>query len=126
MEEYLEDYRDLFNLFSRIKEIDESYQLMINKKTKRIEVHNFSQRGSSFVMVAEPLDARLIQKLVATRRENAKAFFKKLDDENEELERKNIEKIATKASLVSEEIAKYSFSKNRDLTDDEFKKILNI
>ena len=126
MKEYLEKYTDIFNICHRIKIIDKDYELFFNKKTKEFEVHNSNQRGSSLVFCTKVLDARLITKLKETRREHAKEFFKKLDEENQKQELKARQTIISNASDYIGEIAKYSFIKNRDLTDEEFKRILNI
>ena len=37
MKEYLEKYRDIFDLRLRIKEIDKNYELVFNKKTKQVK-----------------------------------------------------------------------------------------
>ena len=125
MKEYLEKYTDLFNLSERIKQIDGGYTLCFNKRLKRFEVHNFNLKDS-FICLVPFLDARLIEKLVLTRRENMKAFFKKLDEENEKLEAKKQNEIMLNAKDKLGEIAKYSFILNRDLTSAEIQKILNI
>jgi len=126
MKEYLEQYTDLFNIASRVKEIDEGYSLYFNKKTKEFEIHNPNQRGNSLVFSARKVDARIINKLKETRRERAKEFFKKLDEENEKQRQKSMQTIINNASDRLCEIAKYSFIKNRDLEENELKKILNI
>lgn len=126
MEEYLEEYRDLFDLYKRIREIDKNYVLLKNKMNGKIEVHNFNQRGVSFVMEAKPLDARLIEKLQKTRVENSVKFFRELDLQNEKIEREKFNSLTQKTREINEEIAKYSFSKNQDLTSSEIAKILNI
>lgn len=92
MKEYLEKYRDIFDLRLRIKEIDKNYELVFNKKTKQVEVHDFTQRGDSFVARAFPLDARLINLLKQTRSSRAKEFFAEIDEFNRAL----IEKITNK------------------------------
>lgn len=125
MKEYLEKYTDLLNISGRIKEIDAGYELFFNKKLKRFEVHNNSC-VDSFVCLVPFLDARLIEKLILTRRENMQKFFKKLDEENEKLEAKKQNEILSDAKDKIGEIAKYSFNINRDLTTPEIQKILNI
>ena len=125
MKEYLEKYDDLFGLSLRIKEIDSNYLLLLNKKLNRIEVHNTNQPITSFVCVAEPLDARLIVKLKGTRSEVAHKFFAELDDFNENLKQQKMQELTQKTYDINHEIANYSFTKNRDLTDNEIKKIIN-
>lgn len=126
MKEYLENFYDLYNLYARIKEIDRNYRLVFNKKNKRAEVHNFSQRGTSFVMVAEPLDARLILKLKQTRVENSHQFLKELDEYNANLQIKQQQQVLDRAKDINCEIANYSFIKNQNLTSEEIHKIINI
>ena len=125
MKEYLEKYDDLFGLSLRIKEIDSNYLLLLNKKLNRVEVHNTNQPITSFVCVAKPLDARLIVKLKRTRSEVAYKFFAELDDFNENLKQQKMQELTQKTYDINHEIANYSFTKNRDLTDNEIKKIIN-
>ena len=126
MKEYLVLYKDVFFLYKRIKEIDRNYQLLFNLKNKHFEIHNFNQRGTSFVMQAEPLDSRLIKKLVETRIENVNKLIAKLDEENERVKQQGEKRATESAKDRFFEIAKYSFNKNRDLSQEEIKKILNI
>lgn len=126
MKEYLENFYDLYNLYARIKEIDKNYNLVFNKKNKRAEVHNFNQKGTSFVMVANPLDARLILKLKQTRVENSAKFFKDIEEYNLNLQIKQQEQLLNKAKDINYEIANYSFVKNQNLTSEEIHKIINI
>ena len=126
MKEYLEVYHDPYFLHERIKEIDQNYNLMLNKRTKRFEVHNFCERGTSLVTVLDKVDASILNKLKLTRIENYSRFLKELETANIKAENEKFTEIFEKTSLVCGEIAKYSFLKNRDLTDYEFKKILNI
>ena len=126
MKEYLVVYKDVFFIYRRIKEIDRNYCLMFNLKNKCFEIHNFNQRGTSFVMTAEPLDSRLISKLVETRVENVNKLIQKLDGENERIKMQGKKTAINSANDRFFEIAKYSFNKNRDLSQEEIKKILNI
>ena len=125
MKEYLEKYRDIFDLRLRIKEIDKNYELVFNKKTKQVEVHDFTQRGDSFVARAFPLDARLINLLKQTRSSRVKEFFAEIDEFNRALIEKNNKQISQTAEDKLREIANYSFIKNRDLSQEEISKILN-
>lgn len=126
MKEYLEEYHDIFFLFNRIKEIDSNYGLFFNKKAKRLEIHNFCQRGSSLVMVANSLDQNILTKLRETRCENSSKLFARIEQYNQQIQTKKLEGLKTQCSDVYKEIAKYSFLKNRDLTDLEFQKFLKI
>ncbi|MBQ7579220.1 MAG: hypothetical protein IJT25_01670 [Clostridia bacterium] len=126
MKEYLEKYYDMFNLYNRIKLIDENYELLFNKKDKCFEIHNFNQMGASLVFKTDILDSRIILKLKETRRENMLSFFKKLDEENEKLEASKQKSLINDAQDKLSEIAKYSFNLNRDLTQKEITNILNI
>lgn len=125
MKEYLTRHKDVLGIWWRLKEIDRNYDLMLNKKLNRLEVHNVCQIGPSLVCVASPCDARLVKKIYLTRRENAQKFFKQLEKENERRRICAEQRIIFDAQARAEEIARYSFITNRDLTENEMKKILN-
>ena len=125
MKEYLEKVFDLLFLYKRVKEINPNFELCKNLKTGRFEVHNFSNFKDSLVITAPNLDARLIDKLKETSADNAHKLFKRLDEENQKNEQKNLDNLVEDASNKLNEIAKYSFYKNEDLTEEQIKKIIN-
>lgn len=125
MREYLEKFQDILGLWWRIKLLDPNYELLLNKKNGRLEIHNEKQAGSSFVCVASPCDARLIKRLWETRRENAKKFFEMLEKHNIEQKMRTEKSIVENSQSRLEEVVKYSFITNRELSEAEIKKIIN-
>ena len=125
MKEYLEKVFDLLFLYKRVKEINPDFELCKNLKTGAFEVHNFSNHKDSLVITSLYLDNRLIEKLKKTSADNAHKLFKWIDEENEKNEQKNLDNLVEDASNKLNEIAKYSFYKNEDLTEEQIKKIIN-
>ena len=75
---------DLYDIASRLKAIDEDYFVLFCYKTKKYEIHNKGQRGStlSLVLPYPHLDARALSLVRQTRTERADQLFRELNFEN--------------------------------------------
>ena len=89
----LEEYKDMYGIYWRIKEIRPTYKLFLNRKTGKIELHDANFIGANMVFDL-PIFPNVIDKINATRIENANYIFRKIDAEN----RKNDLKIIENAS----------------------------
>lgn len=88
-------YSDNFDIVSRLKEIDSSYFIARNYKTKKFELHAKNARGSSLCLVLPyaTLDERTLTHARRTRAERAHKLLKEYELENlrlEKLERKKV------------------------------------
>ena len=75
---------DLFDIASRLKEIDENYVVFRNKKLHRFEIH-----AHGVLQIAVPfdrLDARTLALARETRLENMARLIARIDKENERLD----------------------------------------
>lgn len=77
---------DALDIVQRLKEIDESYFLLLNRETGRYEIHSSAQQGDSFCLSLpfDALDARTLAYARRYRRERAEEIFKEIDRENEQ------------------------------------------
>ena len=75
---------DLFDIASRLREIDANYKLFFNKLLNRFEVHNQAQRGNTLAVVVpyQQLDARTVHYVRKTRVENAQRLFDEMEKQN--------------------------------------------
>ena len=75
---------DLFDIAKRLREIDDGYFVFYSYKTKKYEIHNKKQRGStlSVVLPFDKLDARALNYVRSTRRERASELFAQMEREN--------------------------------------------
>ncbi|MCL2847578.1 MAG: hypothetical protein FWE13_02350 [Firmicutes bacterium] len=89
---------DLYDISSRIKEIDSSYFIARNNKTKKIEVHADNKQGSSLCLVLpfDRLDNRTLVHTRRTRVERAKQLLAEAEKENVRLEKQEAERILKK------------------------------
>lgn len=94
----LVEYKDMFGLYWRVREIRPSYRLYLNRQTQKVELHdiNFGGKCMTFSL---PIWPDIIDKINATRIENANLIFRKIDQENMKNEIKNTQNAI--------EIAKY-------------------
>jgi len=82
---------DLFDIASRLKEIDSRYELYFNKMLGRFEIH-----ANGVLQLAVPfdrLDARTLGFARETRLENMRALLERMDNENAVLDRQKQQKI---------------------------------
>ena len=81
---------DPFYICSRIKEIDENYFFIYNFDKNRFELHNSSQKGSTFSLAIpfDVLDERTLFLAKKSRIENMEKIIKEMDEENLKREQK--------------------------------------
>jgi len=126
MNKYLSEYKDKFNLYKRIKMINPNYKLMLNHKTHRFEIHDFSCCFGSLCLSIGllDLDSRIIKRLFESKRENMKALFLKIERENEMLREKNRNLAIEQGADLSREIIEYAQRRQRDLSSDEIHNLI--
>lgn len=98
----IEIKNDVYFILSRLKEIDENYQIFYNTRRKVFEVHNKAQIGDSYCLTVPygVLDSRLIELVRKTRVENSKKLFEEIDKQNEQIENKNKKEIVKYAENI--------------------------
>lgn len=98
----IEIKNDVYFILSRLKEIDENYQIFYNTRRKVFEVHNKAQIGGSYSLTVPygVLDSRLIELVRKTRVENSKKLFEEIDKQNEQIENKNKKEIVKYAENI--------------------------
>ena len=98
----IEIKNDVYFILSRLKEIDENYQIFYNTRRKVFEVHNKAQIGDSYSLTVpySVLDSRLIELVRKTRVENSKKLFEEIDKQNEQIENKNKKEIVKYAENI--------------------------
>ena len=89
---------DVFDIAKRIKEIDDDYFVVYDKKLCRFEVHNKRQKPDtlSLVLPYDRLDCRAIDKVLSTRTQHIVKLLDELDKQNEQLQQKQIKEMANK------------------------------
>lgn len=116
--EYLiEIYYDVFDIASRIREIDSSYKLYYNTKLHRYEL--YSKRGLhenlELVCPYPCLDARFLNKTRQSRKEYAEKLIQQMERENEKITQANQKKILNHTQDKAKEMIKYADNKCRDV-----------
>jgi ribosomal protein S1 len=77
---------DLFDIASRLKEIDERYFPVYNKKYGRFEIHCAEDgRSLACVLPFDRLDGRTIEYVRETRVENVERLFGEIEKNNEKI-----------------------------------------
>ena len=110
---HLDPILDPTGISWRLKEIDKGYVLVFNKKTKRVEVHNLSNKGDTLSVVCpyEKIDKRLLTLVRQTRRERSEELMAEIDAENEKLEKSAHDKTVDNARERVKELLKTKLRK---------------
>lgn len=112
---------DVFNIINRIKEIDENYYIVYNTNSKKFEVHNSGNVNSYCLTIPyKNLDVRTIELIHKTAIRNYDKVIKQMDEENERLQEKEINKAKEINDYKIREVLKYS---NKNKVDKAFKTI---
>ena len=91
MKDYLVKTGDVFGIETRLKEIDQGYEIYFNKLKKRFEVHNKNNKDGDTLAVVCPfseLDCRLISLVRKTRVERTNDILREIEEQNEKIEKK--------------------------------------
>lgn len=90
---------DLYDIASRIKQIDDGYFIFYSYKRKKYEIHNSHQRGNtlSLILPFDKLDARALDLVRQTSRERASEYLKEIEKENERARALSTEKAVKNA-----------------------------
>lgn len=75
------EYKDIYGLYWRVKLIRPSYKLMLNRRTNKVELHD-SNFGGKCMTFSLPILPNVIDKINATKIENAHAIFRKIEQDN--------------------------------------------
>lgn len=80
----MEVFEDLFDISSRVKEIDEDYFVVFNEKFCRYEIHNRKQHDNTLCVIAPfgKLDKRVLDKLRETKIERFDEICSMLENPN--------------------------------------------
>lgn len=87
--ELIEIEDDIFDICKRLKEIDATYYIVFNKKTRKFELHSSSNKKNSLCLILpfEKLDCRTVNYALVSRVENCSSIFQKIEENNEEIDR---------------------------------------
>ncbi len=88
---------DLFDISSRLKDVEREYFVLYDTKKKVYEIHNTMQKGNSFCfLVGRRLDYYAIQKAHKTSIKWLKSTLKNIDNHNNRLEERANKEISYK------------------------------
>lgn len=88
MDRLVEIRNDVFDIASRLREVDGDYYPVYNVTKKRFEIHHRGRAKSlQLVLPYDSLDCRAVQRARKTRREWVENMLRDMDKQNAKLER---------------------------------------
>lgn len=94
---------DVFDIAKRLKEVDPTYKLNYNGKTKKFELYGGKKCERLIVFPFNAMDERMVIHARKTRVERMDALIRELDEENERLERDEKSASVQKAMAAAED-----------------------
>ena len=75
---------DVYNISKRVKYIDKGYYVLFNTSTKKFEIHNNNQVGSSYCLSLpfNQLDERTLTFINKTKSNNIEKILKEIENDN--------------------------------------------
>jgi hypothetical protein len=109
----IEIKNDVFNICKRIRRFDKNYKIIYDSNLKKYQIYSTSALPAkqlvgetllSYICTLpyEELDVRTIKYLNDTRSENIYDMLKRIDENNEQIEKANQNKILEQSSLFAE------------------------
>lgn len=95
---------DVFDIASRLREIDERYVVFYNPRKKRYELHLEEYGRTSFTLVLPFLDARAVEHCRKTRVERQRQLAEEIERENLKSEQEQIRQSKRRAEEMTEEL----------------------
>lgn len=116
-EKYIPVFSDSLGIIDRLKEIDGSYFVLLNRISGRFEIHSALQGRDSFCLeLPFPfLDARTLTYARRYRRERAKEIMEEIDRENEKL---RINEARKRTEVLREAVENANGGKNETFRND--------
>lgn len=95
---------DLFGIVDKLRAIDDSYFVLRERKSGRLEVHSSAQKGNTLALVLprKRLDSRDIEYVRYTRSERKKELLEEMRRENERITREQVAKAAKEVEREAE------------------------
>ena len=118
----LREYKDMYNIYNLITEIDKGYKLFFDTKEKCYKIVN-TAKNNQICLKSYHLSPNIINLLKISRVENLQKILKKIDDDNENILNKNQKKFKNDVSDCMIECVTFSKRAN-SISNEDIKKIV--
>ena len=98
---------DLYDIASRVKEIDANYYIEYNLTRRRYEIHNSRCRPTLSMVAGDKLDQRVIYKLQETRISRLDKIIEIIEKTNERNDRDKDESLLDEVKYKAKQISSY-------------------
>lgn len=99
---------DVFDIASRVKEIDSDYFVVYNRTKRRFEIHNKKQKPTlALVVPHNELDCRTIEYVLKTKISRIDEIVREIDAHNEKIEKQKFESSIERLSYKTKNLIGY-------------------
>lgn len=99
---------DVFDIASRLKEIDSDYFVIYNRTKKRYEIHNEKQKPTlALVVPYNGLDSRTIGYVLKTKISRIDEIVREIDEHNEKVEKQKFDSSIERLSYKTKNLIGY-------------------
>lgn len=98
---------DLYDIASRVKELDADYYIEYNVTRRRYEIHHKRCRPTLSIVAGDRLDQRVITQLQKTRITRLNKIIEEIDKTNKQIERAKEELLLDEAKYKAKQISNY-------------------
>ena len=108
---------DVYDIVDRIKEIDEGYFIIYNTKSRCFELHNYNQADTYCLRIPyDCIDERVIDLIYNSLSSNIDVIIENIDNNNELIEKKNMESIRDVSDYKVREVYKFANNSSKEIT----------
>lgn len=103
---------NVFDIPSRLREVDRGYFVLLNRRSGNFEVHHTENIGSTYCLTIpyKELDSRTIDLVQQTRVENAEKLIAEMEARNEKREKSKENNMKDYVGEVAKDIWNYAHS----------------
>ena len=121
---YIEPYKDMFNIYNLITEINKDYRLYFDKKNKCFFIINIAN-NFEICFKFNNFSLNILKELQRTQVSNSYKLFKSIDENNEKISENNEKNIKNNISSRIEDL-KWFASRTNKILQSDIKKIIEV
>lgn len=97
-----------FSIPKRLKEINPSYAVLLNKTNGKFEIHDESKKNTYCLTIGDELDGRAIDMINKQNQQDNDTMIREVDEHNAKIDRANEAKAIDDIGEISKDVYKFA------------------